>query len=167
MANLNGEIEAVLSQAEEIWNSQDYARLKELWDTDDAEPFYLAEEQDDWLFGWEQLEKYWVPVPGKRSVEAIHMHYYNVHAKIIGPDLSLAGFWVRHDMKVRGPMKPWGGDARVTAVFRRKDGNWRFVSYAEACMSPLNYMRKLYEMNLSPDFAEFHASVMARDDQAG
>ena len=68
MANLNGEIEAVLSQAEEIWNSQDYARLKELWDTDDAEPFYLAEEQDDWLFGWEQLEKYWVPVPGKRKV---------------------------------------------------------------------------------------------------
>ena len=70
MADLNTEIEIVLEQAAEIWNSQNYGRLKELWDNDDPEPFYLAEEQHDWVLGWKQLEKYWEPVPGKRSIEA-------------------------------------------------------------------------------------------------
>jgi|ETNmetMinimDraft_28_1059901.scaffolds.fasta_scaffold62404_2 hypothetical protein len=162
MADLNAEIEIVLHQAAEIWNSQDYGRLKELWDNDDPEPFYLAEEQHDWVFGWKQLEKYWEPVPGKRSIEAIMMRYYDVHAKLIAPDLALAAFWVRHDMKMRGPMKPWGGDARVSAVFRRKHGDWRFVSYAEACMTPLLYIQKLYEMNLSPEFTDFHTDILTQ-----
>ena len=166
MADLNAEIEIVLHQAAEIWNSQNYARLKELWDTDDPEPFYLAEEQDNWVFGWKQLEKYWVPAPGKRSIDAIMMRYYDIHAKLIAPDLALAAFWVRHDMKIRGPLKPWGGDARVSAVFRRKDGDWRFISYAEACMTPLLYMQKLYEMNLSPEFADFHKDIIAHENRA-
>lgn len=166
MADLNAEIETVLNQAAEIWNSQDYAGLKELWDTDDPEPFYLAEEQDDWVFSWKQLEKYWVPVSGKRSIEAIMMRYYDVHAKLIAPDLALAAFWVRHDMKIRGPLNAWGGNARVTAVFRRKNGDWRFISYAEACMTPLRYMQKLYELNLSPDFPEFHKAIIERENRA-
>ena len=94
------------------------------------------------------------------------MRYYDVHAKLIAPDLALAAFWVRHDMKMRGPLKPWGGDARVSAVFRRKDGDWRFISYAEACMTPLRYMQKLYEMNLSPEFADFHKDIIAHENRA-
>lgn len=186
MSDLSAEIAAVLDETARIWNTQDYARLKTMWDTDDDEPFYLAEEQDDWVFGWPALEKYWVPVPGKRSVEALMMRYYKVRAKQIAPDLALAAFWVRHDMKMSGPVKAWGGDARVTAVFRRKPEGWRFVSYTEACMTPLIYIQKLmqklrrtqrfplgfayrarmrflqrlYENNLSPDFAGFHREIM-------
>ena len=63
MAALNAEIETVLQQAAELWNTQDYGRLKELWDNDDPEPIYHAEEQQDWVIGWKELEKFWEPVP--------------------------------------------------------------------------------------------------------
>ena len=43
-ADLHAEIEAVLQQTQEIWNSQDSIRLKEVWDTDDPEPWYVPEE---------------------------------------------------------------------------------------------------------------------------
>ncbi|MGI9309211.1 MAG: nuclear transport factor 2 family protein [Gammaproteobacteria bacterium] len=163
MSELDQEIAAVFKQAEDIWNTQDYAQLEQLWDTDDEEPFYLAEEQEDWVFGWEALRKYWVPKPGKRYVEAILMRYYNVHARLISPELALSSCWVRHDMKLKGPMKAWGGDARVSSVFRKKPEGWRFISYTEAHMSPLNYVRKLYEMNVSPEFEAFRQEVVARE----
>ncbi len=38
-ADLHAEIEAVLQKTQEIWNSQDSIRLKEVWDTDDPEPW--------------------------------------------------------------------------------------------------------------------------------
>jgi hypothetical protein len=160
MADLKNEIEDLFRHYEDAWNSQDYARLKEYWDEDDAEPFYLAEEQDDWKFGWPALEKYWVPVPGKSALESILMKYRDFNVKQIAPDLAIVACWVRHDMKLKGPMKATGGDARVMCVFRRKSEGWRFIAYAEGPMSPVLYMHKLYEMNVSPEFAEFNDAAM-------
>ena len=70
---LQTEIEQVFKEAERIWDSQKYGDLKRLWDEDDPDPFYLAEEQADWKVGWDELKKYWEPVPGKRMLEAIRM----------------------------------------------------------------------------------------------
>ncbi len=42
---LQTEIEQVFKEAERIWDSQKYGDLKRLWDEDDPDPFYLAEEQ--------------------------------------------------------------------------------------------------------------------------
>ena len=159
MSELQQEFEQLFRNYEAVWNSQDYARLKEYWDEDDPEPFYLAEEQDDWKFGWEAVEKYWVPNPDKSALESIWMRYRNIRAKLIAPDLAIVACWVRHDMKLRGPMKATGGDARVMAVFRRKPEGWRFVSYCEAPQSPVLFMHKLYEMNVSPEFEEFNRRV--------
>ena len=147
---------------EDVWNSQDFARLKDFWDVDDPAPMYLAEEQEDWRVGWDKVERYWVADPGKPSyIDAILMRYRVVNAKFLAPDLAQVIGWVRHDMKLRGPAKAWGGDCRVTAVLRRKPEGWRFVSYAEAHMTPLTYVQKLYELNVSPEFEEFHRSVVA------
>lgn len=156
------EIEQVFRQYESIWDSQDYGRLKECWDTDDPEPFYLAEEQADWRYGWDAVERYWVPAPGKSALESIWMRYRDIRTKQIAPDLAIAACWVRHDMKLRGPMQPTGGDARVMSVFRRKPEGWRFIAYAEGPMSPVLFMHKLYEMNVSPEFAEFNRRAMER-----
>ena len=58
---LQTEIEQVFKEAERIWDSQKYGDLKRLWDEDDPDPFYLAEEQADWKIGWDELKKYWEP----------------------------------------------------------------------------------------------------------
>ena len=168
MSDLQKEFEQLFRDYEEIWNSQDYARLKEYWDEDDSDPFYLAEEQDDWKFGWPAVERYWEPTPGKSALESIWMRYREIRAKQIAPDLAIVACWVRHDMKLRGPMKATGGDARVMSVFRRKLEGWRFIAYAEGPMSPVLFMHKLYEMNVSPDFADFNRNVMeARKNRDG
>ncbi len=125
MSELQQEIEQVFLDYESIWNSQDYGRLKEFWDADDPEPFYLAEEQEDWRYGWDAVERYWVPTPGKSALESIWMRYRDIRTKQIAPDLAIAACWVRHDLKLRGPMQATGGDARVMSVFRKKSEGWR------------------------------------------
>ena len=166
MSDLQQEIEQLFSEYEALWNSQDLACLKELWDEDDPDPFYLAEEQDGWKFGWEEVERYWVPTPGKSNLESIMMGYRDFHVKQIAPDVALCACWVRHDMKIRGPMKATGGDARVMAVFKKKPEGWRFCAYAEGPMSPALYVMKLYEMNVSQEFEAFNKEALARKEKS-
>ncbi len=161
MEDVQREIEQLFRDYEAIWNSQDLARLKELWDPDDPNPFYLAEEQADWRLGWEAVEKYWVPKPGSSNLDSIMMAYRDFHVKRIAPDLAICACWVRHDMKMKGPYKPTGGDARVMGVFRKKPGGWRFIAYMEGPLSPALYMMKLYELNVSPEFEEFNRRAVA------
>jgi len=160
MADLQQEIEQLFRDYEKVWNSQQLARLKEFWDEEDADPFYLAEEQDDWKFGWEAVERYWEPAPGKSALESIMMRYRDFRVKQIAPDVAMCACWVRHDMKLRGPMKATGGDARVMCVFRKKPAGWRFVAYCEGPMTPVLFMHKLYEMNVSPEFEEFNRKAL-------
>jgi len=167
MSDLQQEIEQLFHDYEVIWNSQELARLKELWDEDDPDPFYLAEEQGDWKFGWDAVERYWTPNPGKSALESIMMGYRDFRVKQLAPDIAICACWVRHDMKMRGPMKATGGDARVMAVFRKKPAGWRFCAYAEGPMSPVLYVHKLYEMNVSPEFEAFNRAALARKEKSG
>ena len=181
MDKLQQEIEQVFRDAESIWDSQEYGNLKTLWDEKDPYPFYLAEEQANWKIGWHALKTYWEPIPGKRMIEAIRMRFYDIKIKELSQDLVFIGGWVRHDMKIRGPMKAWGGDARMSAVLRKKEAGWKFVAYTESHRTPLTYMMdlykkqpsipivrtivqrfmtRLYEKNVHPEFAAFHKNIM-------
>jgi len=156
-ANITAEIEDLLRQTEAAWDSQDTVKLRDLWDTDDAEPFYLAAEQEDWFVGWDAINAYLAPPPGSPPVtEAIRVRYYNLHARLLAPDLAVGAFWIRTDMKLVWQAKPFGSDARVSAIFRKKPEGWRYVSYMEGFQSPNLYMQKLYEKNISPEYQEFY-----------
>jgi hypothetical protein len=162
-STLDDEIRAVFSRYEDAWNEQRRDDLITFWD-DDADPVYLAEEQDDWITGRDGLERYFVPNPGGPSfLEALLMHFRIDHVRAIGDEHAFAAGWVRHDMKLKGPRPAWGGDARITAVLRRTREGWRFVSYTEAHMTPLNYMQKLYERNVSDEFKEYLAQRSEAD----
>jgi len=181
MKNLQIEIEQIFKDAERIWDSQKYVDLKTLWDEDDPDPFYLAEEQADWKIGWDDLRKYWEPVPGKRMLEAIRMRFYDIKIKPLSDEYLFAVGRVRHDMKMRGPIKAWGGDARINALFRKKKEGWKFIAYAESHKTPVIYMQelygkwlkiplihkitnrflmRLYEGNIHPQFEAFHRRIM-------
>ena len=181
MHDLQIEIEKIFKEAERIWDSQKYGDLKTLWDEDDPNPFYLAEEQADWKIGWDDLRKYWEPVPGKRMLEAIRMRFYDIKIKSLSDEYLFAIGWVRHDIKMRGPIKAWGGDARINALFRKKKEGWKFIAYAESHKTPVIYMQELYgkwlkiplihkitnrflmqlyENNIHPKFEAFHRRIM-------
>ena len=46
---------------------------------DELDPnlFYLAEEQDEWRIGWDQVRNYWDP-PGPSTTESIRMRFDSV-----------------------------------------------------------------------------------------
>ncbi|MEE4185556.1 MAG: nuclear transport factor 2 family protein [Gammaproteobacteria bacterium] len=155
---LSAELDAVLNDYEDLWNAQDPAGLIAMWDQDDPEPFYLAEEQDEWRIGWDQVKNYWDP-PGPSGTEALRMRFDGVQARMIADDLAFAKFWIRFDTKMKFMPKPIGTDARASAIFRKKPEGWRLITWAESPLSPILYVQKLYEMRARPDFPAFMEEV--------
>jgi hypothetical protein len=160
--DITAEITALLRETEVLWDTQDTARLQELWDTDDNDPFYLAGEQDDWFAGWEQLNAYLAPTKGPKVTEAIRVRFYNIQARLLAPDLAFAAYWMRTDMKLIFQPKPFASDNRASAVFRRKPEGWRYLTYMEGFPAPNMYMNRLMENDVADDYQQFYDEVKAR-----
>lgn len=143
---LTAEIDAALNEYEALWDRQDPAGLIEMWDQDDPEPFYLAEEQDEWRIGWDQVRDYWDP-PGESTTDSIRMRFDGVQARWLSDDLAFAKFWIRFDTKMTFLPGPIGTDARASAVFRKTDEGWRLITWAESPTSPILYIQRLYKLH--------------------
>lgn len=160
---VTAEIIALLRETEAIWDSQDTARLRSLWDTEDPDPYYLAGEQENWFVGWDAINSYLAPPAGSPKItEAIRVRFYDISVRLLAPDLAFAAYWMRTDMKLVFAPKPFGSDNRVSSVFRRTPDGWRYVCYTEAFQAPTIYMQKLAEKNISPDYPEFYDKVTAK-----
>ena len=160
--DINAEITALLRETENRWDTQDTASLKELWDTDDAEPFYLAGEQANWFVGWDQLNDYLNPKSGPKVTQAMRVRFYDIKARLLAPDIAFAGYWMRTDMKLIFQPKPFASDNRVSAVFRRKPEGWRYLAYTEAFQAPNMYMNHLMEKDVADDYQDFFDEVTGK-----
>ena len=143
---LTAEIDAALNDYEALWDRQNPAELAEMWDRDDDQPFYLAEEQDEWRIGWEQLMGYFDP-PGESTTESIRMRFDGVQARSLSDDLAFAKFWIRFDTKMDFLPNPIGTDARASAIFRKTDDGWKLITWAESPGSPILYVQRLYKLH--------------------
>lgn len=144
------EIESVLKSLTERWNALELQRIRDLWDPDEAEPYYLPEESENALIGWEAIEAYWRQT--QATITRLSMRTWDVQAKVIAPDVAVALYQMHWNGEVEGYPKPLGGDNRVTALFRNKEDGWRFFHYVEAPLAPMIYFRRLYELDADPDF---------------
>ena len=120
------EIDAVLRKTEEIWNSQHFFRLKDVWDADDPEPWYVPEEIETPFRTWPELEKYWGP--GRRVLRAFRWKFSNLRVKALAPDLTL---------------------------FRKKPDGWKHILYAQCPLGPDTYLKTLRQKIVQPDFESF------------
>jgi len=143
---LTAEIDAFLDEYEQQWDLQDPSKLAELWDQDDDQPFYLAEEQDEWRIGWQQVMGYFDP-PGESTTDSIRMRFDGVQARWLSDDLAFAKFWIRFDTKMQFLPTPIGTDARASAIFRKTDAGWRLITWAESPGSPILYIARLYKLH--------------------
>jgi len=161
-ATLQAEIEAVLRRTEAIWNSQDFAGLKAVWDADDPEPWYVPEEIQTPFFTWPAIEKYWSP--GRRVLRAFRWKFSNLHVKPLAPDLTLALFdhFYEIDLAVGPPTPPTAGFDRCLALFRRTSDGWKHILYAQCPLGPDTYVRVLRQKIVEPDFKAFSDEVDAR-----
>lgn len=153
--DLHAQIEAVLQQTEAIWNSQEFHRLKEVWDADDPEPWYVPEEIETAFRSWPEIERYWNP--GRKVLDAFRWKFSNLHVKRLASDLALALFDHFYEIKlaVGPPTPPTAGFDRCLTLFRQKPEGWRHILYAQCPLGPDTYVRALRQRIVSPDFEDF------------
>jgi hypothetical protein len=147
------EIEDVLKTTQEIWNTQQPSKLREVWDTDDTEPWYLTEEITEPFFSWDDLDGYWNRVGGKGQ-RIIRWRYSNLRVKKIDSNLALAIFDHAYEYESSGPnAQSMAGQDRCLTVFRRTKGKWRHILYAQCPQGPEAYIKMMRESMLSPNAA--------------
>jgi hypothetical protein len=163
------EIDAVLKKTEEIWNSQHFFRLKEVWDADDPEPWYVPEEIDTPFRSWPQIEKYWGP--SRRVLRAFRWKFSNLHVKALAPDLTLALFdhFYEIDLAIGPPTPPTAGFDRCLTIFRKKPDGWKHILYAQCPLGPDTYLKTLRQKIVQPDFKAFsdQADVQYKERHGG
>ena len=149
-STLDNEIAAFLARYADAYNREDYAALLGMWDQDDPYAFYMAEEIDPPLHGWKTIRAYF-----SRSgvLDGIRNEYSNVRAHYVAPDVAVATYRLRFDIKVKN-MQALSSFDRIMAVFRRKDGEWKMIAYAEAPQAPLTMIRKALKTSKSLDPAQ-------------
>jgi ketosteroid isomerase-like protein len=149
-STLDAEITAFLARYADAYNREDYAALLQMWDQDDPYAFYMAEEIDPPMHGWKTIRAYFSR-PG--VLDGIRNEYSNVRAHYVAPDVAVATYRLRFDIKVKN-MEALSSFDRIMAVFRRKDGEWKMIAYAEAPQAPLTMIRKALKTSKSLDEAQ-------------
>jgi len=151
-------IDEVLQKTREIWNSQDFARLKEVWDANDPEPWYVPEEIKSPFFSWPEIEKYWNP--GRKVLKSFRWDYDNLRVKSLAEDLALAIFDHYFEIQlIFGPQEPTAGFDRVLTLFRKTPEGWRHILYAQCPLGPESYVRAMRAGFVRPDFEDFTESL--------
>lgn len=162
-SSLHGEIDAVLKRTEELWNSQHFYKLKDVWDADDPEPWYVPEEIETAFRSWPEIERYWGPP--QRVLRAFRWKFSNLHVKSLAPDLALALFDHYYEIEVvigRPPYPPpTAGFDRCLTLFRKKPDGWKHILYAQCPLGPDSYIRALREKIVQPDFRQFSDEMEA------
>lgn len=151
---LSAEIQSFLTAYAEVYNRQDYESLLAMWDQDHDNPIYLAEEIDPPMHGWSRLKAYFNPKPGFQVLDGIRNEYSEVRASYLAEDLAIATYKLRFDIKVKR-QKALSSWDRVIAVFRRRDGDWKLLAYAEAPMAPLTMVRRMLQDQVPEDFEAY------------
>ena len=159
--DLLAEIEEALRQTQERWNSGERISLREMWDTDDPEPWYVPEEIVEPFTTWPEINAYWSPKT--RGLDYFKWGFGNVRAKRLAPDIALALFEHFYELKIKGDTQvPFGGFDRCLAIFRKKPEGWRHILYAQCPLGAETYVRALREQAIQPDFDTFRERVLAR-----
>ena len=146
------EVEAVLRQAEKIWDQRDSARyFDDLW-SKGSDVVYMSEWFYPVFYGREATAAYFKPQP--MNLYAHRERYSNIEATYIAPDLAVATYQVRYDEHAQGRM-PLGGWSRVVMMLRKEQGQWRILGQFDAPMSLISQVRRLQEEALSNDFLDY------------
>ncbi len=150
---VQAEVEAVIRQMSAMYTDLKGPQPIELFDRAEPAPQYLAEEQADWMIGWEKLEWYFNTPQRKAAVQAMDMNPSNIRVRSLTPDLALATWDIFSEMKFRwSPVM--GEKLRANAILRKTAEGWRFIYYAEAPKSTLAYVQDMYQNMATPEFKQ-------------
>ena len=123
------EVRAVLLEHDRCWNQLDFQCLASLWDTDDPNALYMGDEHPDPVVGEVLLSRHWARL-GSR-LQGAEMASDPVVIDPLSDRLVLIMMTVRWGFAGVEDGRWNHGRSWVSAVLRRTDAGWRFVSYME------------------------------------
>lgn len=156
--DLPGELTTYLHSYFEAWNVYDVPRMRSLWDEDEPNVIYLAEECEP-HHGWPAILSYWGI---DRSKAERLLTWRDLTALQAASDVAVALFhcnWSTYLPGNRLYPKPFGGPVRTSMVLRRKPAGWRAIAYVEAPLASLVQLRKAHEDAVDP---VLHARLAAK-----
>jgi hypothetical protein len=149
MSEIEAAVREAVNRLEAAWNANDYAAVAGCFDRDDPMPVYQAEEEAQAAVGWAALDDYFART-GKLN-ERIAVRYTALTIKLLGSDQALAFWQLGWTIKLATYPRPLGGACRVFALARLRPTGWQFHHYVEAPLSPISYVRTLYEAAAKPE----------------
>ncbi len=150
MSDLKDDIGTLLDRYVAHWNAWEMDAVRGLWDPDEAEPIYVAEESPA-LVGWDALALYWQVSEPCRSEHLIRLSDLRVRA--IAPDVAHAFYTLSWNVFIynnRLYPRPIGGTVRATTLLRRKSDGWRLFHHIEAPLASLIQLKDAHEKNVDP-----------------
>lgn len=150
MDALAASLDAVLTEFYARYSAREFEATRALWDADEAHPIYLAEEIDDFLRSWPEIERYWATT--REFLPHLGARHRDLRAQAVGTDLAIATCHMHWDAQLKGAARAIGGDVRVTATFRRRADAWKLIHYVEAPLAPTIYLRRALECSATPGF---------------
>ena len=150
MTTFTSEAEAVIDLYTRAWNEMNFKNLGDLWDQEEPDLYYVAEEVDTPLYKFEDISAYWNQT--SKYLEWVKIHLSNKRFKLLSDTLLVVTFEMHVDVSVRvleqQSSTPVGADVRVSAILKNRDNQWRFIHYAEAALGTLPFIRKMYQNNV-------------------
>lgn len=150
MSTLQDDIQSVLDTYVAHWNNYDADAMAAMWDHDEPEPIYVAEEIDP-LRGWAALEAYWRGADPETTEHLITTRDLTVRE--IAPGLA-HGFWQMgwnvYFSTEKLYAKPIGGEVRTTALLRKKPDGWKFFHWIESPLASLIQLKRAHEQAVDP-----------------
>ena len=151
--NIENSLQDLIKSFEERWNRRNPSALRELWDPDDRNPFYIAEEISDPMYDWNTIESYW------KVAEDILLKFsirtWNLTYKLLANDLGVINYMMHWDGLIKGMEDaPLGLDVRVSAIVRRTREGWRFCHYVESPLGAFPFLKAAYQANVDPGFMD-------------
>jgi ketosteroid isomerase-like protein len=134
-------VEAAVTAWTGAWSERKSARVLNLWDDVDDQATYLPAERIEPLIGISAVTDY-VKTVCYLFGDIRHRPESPIYRRL-SEDTGMAFYslaWMFSDN--RGPI---GGTCRVTALWRRRNDEWRLFHYAEAPLAPLLELRDFYE----------------------
>lgn len=153
MADLQTDLETLLSEFRDRWCRLKPTELRELWDPAETNPFYIAEEVTDPMYGWDVIEPYWQA--SEELLLKFTIRTFNLKCKLLNDDLAAMNFMMHWNGLIKGMEDaPLGLDVRVSAIVRSTDAGWRFCHYVESPLGAFPYLKATYVNNVDPGFMD-------------
>lgn len=146
MSDLLNELKPLIGELEAIWSRVTPMDIRALWDPDESEPYYIAEEIEDPMCDWDTIEAYWQA--SADYIATFELHTSGHRAKLVAPGLASVLFSMRWTATLTTDPRPITFDVKTSALLRQTGaegyGGWRLCQWIESPLGPLPYIKKAY-----------------------